>query len=166
AIIWVGALLALLAVPIILFVGKPSEDLSKYAAKEKPKQKPKRIALKMKERQSEKGLEVYVMSSEIDDSELKKLNNYTLINSLILKRTHVTGVGFKDLPGLSIEELYLDGCPVTFAGLKTIMQIPGLRTLSLRAVNEIDADWLRYLAGCRHLTQLSVSSPQLSKDPV
>lgn len=95
--------------------------------------------------------------SSLTDQDLPRLSQYSKISKLILKRTKVTGTGFKHWKAPHITALFLDGSPVTYEGLQTIRGIPGLQALSLREVY-LTPECLHLLATGSNLSSLFFSN--------
>ncbi len=95
--------------------------------------------------------------SSLTDQDLPKLSQYSKISKLILKRTKVTGTGFKNWKAPHIKALFLDGSPVAYEGLQAIRAIPGLQALSLREVS-LTPECLHLLATGSNLSSLFFSN--------
>lgn len=112
-------------------------------------------------------LVVQSSSGSFDDSDLSQFKKFATIDRLLLKRTNVTGSGFKNWKSPHISAIFLDGSPINYEGLQAICAMPGLRSLSLREV-QLTRESLHLLANGSNLSSLFFSNdvlgPQLTED--
>jgi hypothetical protein len=102
--------------------------------------------------------------SRITDAGLQHLGNLANVTSLSLKRTNVTGVGFRHLHGWSqLESLDLEQSRVTDDGLQHLAGLTGLTSLSLKRTN-LSGKGFRHLHTLSNLASLELNESLITDD--
>jgi Leucine-rich repeat (LRR) protein len=108
-------------------------------------------------------VELDLNNTQVTDSGLKELNQFTSLASLDLRDTKVTGVGLRELNQSKLSKLVLGGRQFPEAGLKELSQLAYLTDLELDNIQMSEAG-IGELKALRQLIRLSIHDSLMTDD--